>query len=244
MNRFQINVPGHGTDVRNLIALACGRLGLIASRHYLLSSDGSRLKDISMVMPFSQVDLACYDDTGDNERAPTLQSILYDITSTRWAHPRDELFQMAAADLFVSLQNHLIQQARYRNWSAVIEFPETLTQSSHFVPSPWLTTICTTITETQEQNTILLYLETRCAREGMIPGIEGRIWTFGWRKSKLELTMPRIMARDLIQMGYNPARSNLFAQILNGLRRAIENNEVSADSDLAQKDWVRKNFFK
>lgn len=245
MNRFTVNVPSHGLEASELRQLACAKFNLNAARYYLLMS-GQRVKDKFIIPPLSVVDLVCFDDNGDAEKAPKLQAVLYDCTVTHWARQREELYRMAAQDLFVALQNFLIVRARYRQWQGTVTFPETPQDPTglHQVLPGWLDPICKAVYAADEQNMVLVHLEGLCIAEGLIPTIQGRVWTFDWKRTPMELRMPRITARDLISMGYNPAQGDLFARILNKLRTAIETNEVSGESELAQREWIRKHFVK
>ncbi len=245
MNRFSLGVPSRGIEASQLRQLACAKFDVNASRYYLLER-GQRVKDKTTLSPFTVVDLVSYDDNGDQESAPKLQTILYDSTTTHWARQRTDLFLMAARDLYLSLTQYLMLHARYRQWEATVTFPDTSQhpQGPHHVLPTWLDPICKAICNPDEQNMILVQLEGLCIADGLSPRINDRTWTFNWKRRALDAKMPRITARDLISMGYNPANGDLFARILNKLRQAIEANEVSGESELAQREWVRKTFMK
>lgn len=235
LNRISIGTPLRGMEVSEIRKLACAKLEENASRHYLVSN-GQRLREKDVIKPFSTLDLICYDDTGDHESSPNLCCLLYETTLSEYTKQRDELFQMAAQDVFNQMQIYFMTMARYRQWRVVIDF-----NKCHL--STWNDVVTRVLKEESEQDMALAHLETFCIREGLFPKINNRIWLFEWKKPQQELTMPRITTRDLISMGYDPAQGDLFKRILNRLRRAIEVNEVSGESELAQRQWIRKHFY-
>lgn len=243
MNRVSIGIPSHGIEAGQLRRLACAKLDILATRHYLLEQ-GHRVKDTTLLSAFTTVDLISYDDNGDDECAPKLQTVLYNATSTQWSRQRTDLFRMASTDIFSSLTQYLTLHARYRQWNVTISFPETVQSASdgHHVLPIWIDPIIRTITNPDEQNMILVLLEGMCVSDGLNLRIENRTWTLEWKRKAADARVPRITARDLIGMGYNPSNGDLFARILTKLRQAIEANEVSGESELAQREWVRKTF--
>ena len=75
-------------------------------------------------------------------------------------------------------------------------------------------------------------------------GLEWKWFTNGliiyWKP--FDPQMPRITARELIQMGYNPSEGDLFKRILDELRRAIAEGRVTNQTADGQIKWVRQMF--
>lgn len=68
--------------------------------------------------------------------------------------------------------------------------------------------------------------------------------TNDWKISWIECnnTIPTITARELVDMGYNPAEGDLFARILNGIKVAMIHGSVTNSTIQSQKVWVKNNF--
>lgn len=56
------------------------------------------------------------------------------------------------------------------------------------------------------------------------------------------LCVPKITGRDLVKMGYNPAKGDHFRRIMESLAEAIGRQEVGEDNYEGQVLWVKENF--
>lgn len=84
-------------------------------------------------------------------------------------------------------------------------------------------------------------IEARLISEGMTPLIAGEVWTISCKPLPHEM-LPLLTARELVQMGYNPAEGNLFERILEGLRKAIKEGQIRGDYKDGQIAWVKEKY--
>jgi hypothetical protein len=142
-----------------------------------------------------------------------------------------------AEEIYQQIRLNLIQVAGYGLHSVKVSFGE----GKGLTPTVWSKAV--SLFPEMTDNILDRVKRLFEREEGVSPKIivEHQIWEFDWRPSAAQLQMPRILSRDLIEMGYLPTGS-IYKDILDALRMAIANDQVSADSTDAQKEWIRSNF--
>ena len=239
LNRYEIAVDGSGINAQELLQTACKRLQLSPLKHYL-AKHGRMLNDQEVVSAFSSVDLCPFENYSKN--VATMRQVLCNITLQEREKPQSEMLEMLTHQVYQEIVKYCTRLAFIRKSEAVIYLPSTLVDNDPRVPPCWLF-ILRQISKDLHWR-VLESLKRVCDSEGLYMSVRGEEWSCDWSLKSTEMVMPRITGRDLMEMGYNVGKGDLFRTILNSLRGAIMSGQVSDQSVMAQREWVRQNFTK
>ena len=245
LNRFDMVISPKGIKAVELLQLVCKRLELNTHRHYL-AKHKARVSDNDLIPVWSRVDLCSFDDALPVDETPSMQQVLWDTASRHWVQSRQDLFATAAQDLFVDICAHLVHVCRYRRFDALVQMPFVDQPHSDdcYIPTVWTHYVLPFISQKAEQKSVQSVLRLCFEEQKLFPQVNdvNNVWSFNWKGEKMTYVISKITARDLIMMGYNVGNQALFGQILVELRKAIVCNNVSSESEEAQRDWVRRHF--
>lgn len=231
-NRIGINVPVNGMQVREVLRISCAQLGLNA-RDYNVTRHGNILKPDELLFPFSDVALSPHEQT----QQPTLQTHLWHITGQVL---QEEALRIVARETYEECTNYMRRLAHLGLWEARILLPAN-PQGEADVPPSWVRFV--RHFDPHHQTRVFKYLKQLFHQDGLYPVLNDDVWMVTWKKDSKETIHVRLTARDLVQMGYNPANGDLFNRIMYALRGAIIDGQVHPESVEAQKDWVREHYF-
>lgn len=136
-------------------------------------------------------------------------------------HDHEEILKKMASDLYDEMIKICERVADYgeNETSIIVESLETF---------KWI-----------KDDHVYLYLNAILIKEGLLRKIEFPIYHLTWHLLPEESKMPRITARDLIQLGFKPNEE--MGMILKDLKTAKVNGEV-ANTIQSEILWIKKNF--